>query len=240
METTNPVVKCAFKELVDPAKLVPHPQNPNHHPPKQIELFISILMYQGCRRPVTVSNRSGFVTKGHGLLESYLQAGWSQVPVDYQDYDSEEEELADIVADNQLARMAEMDNSKLQTVLEKLDSGAFNMELTGFDNVKLEKIFTGFGSKMNEPVFSGGEGAPEGDSSEPNLPPANEGADEHQPSHVRMVQLFLNESTQEEFMKIVEHFQSVLQTDNVTDTVMEVMRNAYVSHTEQQISEHEA
>lgn len=228
-----PTVRCAFIELVDPKTLVPHPLNPNQHPPKQLELFAAILSYSGCRRAVTVSNRSGHITKGHGQVLAYIQSGWTKIPVDFQEYESDEQELADVMADNQLARMSEMDNKQLQDNLVKLDTGAFNMELTGFDNIKLEKIFTGFGSKPNEPVFSGGEGAPVG-GEQSSMPTGEQEAPGEAASHVRMVQLFLNEETQAEFMEICDYFQKLVQTDNVTDTVLEVLRSAYRSHNEGQ------
>jgi hypothetical protein len=54
-------VYCAHDELVDISILVPNP-----HPQKQIELLAKIIRNQGWRTPITVSNRSGFVVRGHG------------------------------------------------------------------------------------------------------------------------------------------------------------------------------
>lgn len=230
-----PVVRCAHKKLMDPAKLSPHPMNPNTHSPKQIEMFIAILQFQGCRRPVTVSNRSGFVTKGHGQLMSYLEAGWKEVPVDYQDYDSDEEELADLVADNQLARMSEMNTGKLQEIGVQLDTGAFNMTLLGIEETKLEKLMTTV--RTPPPTLTGIDGTPlvgaPGEQGE-ELPEGAEGSIANssvpQASHVRMVQLFFTEETQQEFMFIIDYFQKELSIDNVTDCALEVLRSAYRAH----------
>ena len=59
-------IYCSYTELVDPTTLVQNPRNPNKHPQKQIELLAKIIKSQGWRAPITVSNRSGFIVRGHG------------------------------------------------------------------------------------------------------------------------------------------------------------------------------
>jgi len=61
-------VHCSHTELADVVKLIPNPRNPNKHPDKQIALLAKIIRHQGWRSPVVISNRSGFVVKGHGRL----------------------------------------------------------------------------------------------------------------------------------------------------------------------------
>jgi len=107
------VFKCAYKEIVDVTKLVPNPKNPNHHPQNQIEYLAKIIDFQGQRSPIVVSNRSGFIIKGHGRLLAMLRLGWKTVAVDYQDYSSEAEEYADLIADNKIAELAEHDDNMM-------------------------------------------------------------------------------------------------------------------------------
>lgn len=95
-------VFCAFDELVPIGKVVPNPGNPNTHPPKQVALLAAIIKGQGWRKPITVSKRSGFVVTGHGRLEAAQSMQASVVPVEYQEYASEAEEYADLMADNRL------------------------------------------------------------------------------------------------------------------------------------------
>lgn len=150
-------IQCAYDAIVDPQTLKPHPLNPNEHNAQQLDLFAEILKYQGWRRPITVSKFSGYITKGHGAVAAALLAGFTQVPVDYQDYDGEAQELADIVADNQLARMSQMNNVKLQDLIVKLDGDSLNLELTGFKMDRIEMIMNtvpGFGSRENSDDFS--------------------------------------------------------------------------------------
>lgn len=224
---TPPIVRCAYKELVAVDELVPHTMNPNKHPPKQIEMFIAILQYSGVRRPITVSTRSGMITKGHGQLEAYKAAGWKQVPVDYQDYEDEASELADLVADNQLAKLSEMQTGKLQEIGVTLDTGAFNMQLLGMEEKKLEQLMT---VAPSAPVLAGADGAPvvgAGDEAPAGMEGSVQSEVPASSAHVRMVQLFFTEDTQAEFMMIVEHFQKTTGIDNVTDTVLEILRAAY-------------
>ena len=106
-------VFCAFDELVPIGKVVPNPGNPNTHPPKQVALLAAIIKGQGWRKPITVSKRSGFVVTGHGRLEAAQSMQASVVPVEYQEYASEAEEYADLMADNRLAELSEMNTSAL-------------------------------------------------------------------------------------------------------------------------------
>ena len=68
-------IMCSYDNLVDPYELIENPKNPNRHPEKQIEILAKLIKSQGFRRPIVVSNRSGFVTVGHGrlLAAKYLE-----------------------------------------------------------------------------------------------------------------------------------------------------------------------
>jgi DNA modification methylase len=136
------VVECAHDLMVDTATLVPNPRNPNHHPQKQIELLAKIIKHTGWRNPIVVSNRSGFIVKGHARLEAAKLLKEDKVPVDYQDYENEAMEWADCIADNRIAELAEPSLPELKDLLQELDTGAFDMDLTGFDSKALEELMT--------------------------------------------------------------------------------------------------
>lgn len=145
-------VHCAHDEIVPVASVVPNPRNPNMHPERQIDLLARIIQAQGWRAPVTISNRSGFIVRGHGRYLAALRLGLLAVPVDFQDYASEAEEWADLIADNRIAELAEMDMARLKEDLLALDDGAFDMELTGFDATALEDLMTAFPAGPPAPV----------------------------------------------------------------------------------------
>lgn len=121
-------IKCAYKELVDVDKLKPNPKNNNKHPENQIKRLAKIIEFQGQRAPIIVSKRSGFIVKGHGRLEAIKKLGWEKCAVDYQDYETDEQEYADMIADNQIATWAEFD---VQMVLDELPTLDLNEDMLG-------------------------------------------------------------------------------------------------------------
>lgn len=148
-------VFCAHDAIVDVAKLVPNPKNPNQHPDSQIQLLGRIIRQTGWRQPITVSKRSGFIVKGHGRLAAALLEGMKEAPVDYQNYTSEAEEYADLVADNRIAELAETDNKLLADIFAEIDTGEIPMELTGYTEDEVEGLVTALSealhNDLNEP-----------------------------------------------------------------------------------------
>ena len=137
-------VHCAYDEMADITTLVPNPRNPTTHPKKQIELLAKIIKKQGWRAPITVSNRSGFVVRGHGRLLAAQLLGVSQVPVDRQDYATEAEEWADLIADNRIAELAEIDDDMLASLLAEINVGDFDTDLTGFSEKQIDNLLADF------------------------------------------------------------------------------------------------
>lgn len=148
-------VFCAHDAIVDVAKLIPNPKNPNQHPDSQIQLLGRIIRQTGWRQPITVSKRSGFIVKGHGRLAAALLEGVTEVPVDYQNYTSEAEEYADLVADNRIAELAETDNKLLADIFADIDTGEIPMELTGYTEDEVQNLVTALSealhNDLNEP-----------------------------------------------------------------------------------------
>lgn len=133
-------VYCKYDALVDPEKLVPNPNNPNKHPERQIELLSRIIRGQGWRAAITVSNRSGYIVRGHGRLQAAKILNVTQVPVEYQDYANEAEEHADMIADNKLAELAEIDKKMLKVLVADIKAADFDVSLTGIDSEELMKL----------------------------------------------------------------------------------------------------
>ena len=125
-------VYCAHDKVVPIAEIKPNPKNPNHHPEDQIKLLAKIIKTQGWRAPVTVSTLSGLVVRGHGRLMAAKQLGLDSVPVDFQHYSCYDAELADLLADNKIAELAEIDNKMLTEVFQDIDPDAIDMDITGY------------------------------------------------------------------------------------------------------------
>ena len=131
-------IHCSHTDLRDPTSLVEHPRNYNTHPAEQIRLLAKIIKHQGWRNPITVSKRSGFVVKGHGRLAAAMLLKTEKVPVDVQDYKDEASEVADMIADNRIAELAEADEDALKDLLVDDLFTDFDLELTGFDPKEID------------------------------------------------------------------------------------------------------
>jgi hypothetical protein len=125
-------IECTYGELIDIEKVEVHPCNENSHPERQIEALAKIIAKVGMRSPIVISKLSGKVVKGHGRLAALKLLGWNKVPVDYQNYESELEELNDRVADNEIARYAEFQMDVFTDNLEALNVEMATLDLVEF------------------------------------------------------------------------------------------------------------
>lgn len=133
-------VFCAYDEIIPTAKAIPNPQNPNKHPDKQINLLAEIIKQQGWRAPITISTRSGYIVRGHGRLMAAQLLGAESVPVDFQHYESDAAEKADMIADNRISEFSDLDDDILSELLEQINGTDFDIELSGFDMEEIHKF----------------------------------------------------------------------------------------------------
>lgn len=134
-------IRCRYDKLIPVSELqaMKFPNNPNKHSTEQITRLAQIMHYQGIRHPIVVSNLSSLITKGHGRLEAALTNGWTEFPIEFQDYEDRDQEYADIVADNAIARYAELDLKAIN--LEIPDLGPdLDIDLLGIKDFKIEPM----------------------------------------------------------------------------------------------------
>ena len=127
---TTPI-HCVYERIVPVGELRPHPKNPNRHPPEQLRMLAKIIQHQGWRGCIVVSNRSGFMVEGHARLEAALLLGLKEVPVDFQDFPSDADELAHLVADNTIAEFADVNDKQLKALIKALEEADIDLELAG-------------------------------------------------------------------------------------------------------------
>ena len=135
-------VHCSHTELVPIDDVKPNPRNPNTHPALQIQRLAKIISEQGWRAPITISKRSGLIVRGHGRLSAAMLLGLKKVPIDYQNYNTEAEEHADMLADNRIAELSEINEGMLKELLVEIDSEPIDMELSGFSNLEYHELIT--------------------------------------------------------------------------------------------------
>lgn len=128
--------------MVPVGDLKPNPRNPNQHNDDQLERLSKAIVQQGWRNPIVVSNQTGFIVAGHGRFKASQKLGLAQVPVSYQNFENEAQENAHMLADNRLGELAEMDNASLKDLLQELDTGEIDLELTGYKQNEIESLMT--------------------------------------------------------------------------------------------------
>lgn len=143
-------VFCAHDAIVPLKDLIPNPRNPNTHPPEQIKALGAIIRATGWRGPITVSTLSGMVVKGHGRMMAAELEDMTEVPVDYQNYASEAEELADLTADNRIAELAVIDNKLLADLFVDIDTGEIPFMLSGYTEEEYGEIVTALSEAIHD------------------------------------------------------------------------------------------
>lgn len=180
----NPEVKCSFDAMVPIDQLSEFPNNYNEHGDQQLELLGKIITEQGWRNPVVVSKRSNYVIRGHGRIDAARRIGLTEVPVDYQDYDSDVQEKLDLVADNQIAKLADPNHAVLSELLLELDANNVDMDLSGFDHNALVDYMLPVMPTDAESPYSNKTVAPIYEAKEAEAPPVNQMFDDIKVNHL--------------------------------------------------------
>jgi ParB-like chromosome segregation protein Spo0J len=139
-QTDTPAIHCKHTRLEPIENLREHPRNPNKHSDTQVALLAKNIRHLGWRHPILVSGLTGFIVAGHARLAAARVLNLAVVPIDVQPFDSETEELSYLIADNRLAELAEIQMGQIKDLLQELDDGATDMDLTGFDAGELERL----------------------------------------------------------------------------------------------------
>ena len=119
------------------------PANVRRHPDHNMEAIKRSLDYYGQRIPVVVNKATGYIEAGNARWEAAKALGWDMIAAVFIE-DDPSTALGYAIMDNQSAILAEWDYPALKDALEGLDTGDFDMDLTGFDNKALEILMTQF------------------------------------------------------------------------------------------------
>lgn len=84
------------------------------------------------------------IVKGHGRLMAAKYLGVKEVPVEYQNYSSEEEEMADLLFDNRIQELSEIDRKTLLNCFENYDTGNIPFELSGYTEEEYRDLASAF------------------------------------------------------------------------------------------------
>ena len=73
-------------------------------------------------------------------MEAARELGVSIVPVEYQDFATEDNELAVLVGDNRLAELSSLDLNGLQDIIDGFKASDFDTILAGFEPTDLDAL----------------------------------------------------------------------------------------------------
>lgn len=130
-------IHCSYDQMVNVEDLREHPKNNNKHTKEQLERLVKVIKANGFRRVITVSRNSGFMTAGHLRLLAAKELGMRQVPVNFQHYDNDDLEYADLTADNALQEWSELDLSAINSEIGNFDP-SFDIDLLGIKGFTLD------------------------------------------------------------------------------------------------------
>lgn len=206
-------VHCSYARLADVTSLIPNPRNPNKHSDKQVALLAKVIRHQGWRAPITISKRSGFIVTGHGRLAAALLLQVEQVPIDEQDFATEADEWAHLVADNRLAELADADRSIIADLLKDLDAeGEVDMDVTGFDMDALDELMAELSQLAD------------GGSNTTNGMPLNDKLDRFLNSGIAQLVLAFDKETFAEVVQTLETAKTHYTAETNSDAALEIFK----------------
>lgn len=131
-------IKCAYDEMVALERLVEmrDPKNRNQHPPEQIDELCEQFKFQGVRHPIIISKRSKVFAAGDGRFQAAEKLKMPAFPVNYQDFESEEQEYAFRIADNAIQGWSKLDLAGIHLDLPQL--APFEIERLAIPNFQFE------------------------------------------------------------------------------------------------------
>lgn len=129
------------RESVRVDELTPHPGNYRSHPQDQIDHIKQSLKEHGLYRSIVVAD-DNTILAGHGVAEAVRQLGWEYVDVSRVPVDPNSSQAMKLLAgDNELARIAEVDDRALTELLREVNRTAEDGLLgTGFDEMMLSNL----------------------------------------------------------------------------------------------------
>ena len=200
-------------EEVDIDLIKPYKNNPREIPMESVQKVMNSIREFGNNQPIVVDNDNVIVV-GHTRWKALKQLGKAKAFVVKKDF-PKGQAMAYRIMDNRSGEESKWSNKLLATELNILKDDNFDLQLTGFNLTELENLANdkelGFVQNSKDLKENFNVDFPDG----------------MEVTHVKMVQLFLNTETEKDFKLWCQELQTQLGTDNLTDTVYTVVKNAY-------------
>ena len=198
---------------IDINDIKPYKNNPREIPMESVQKVMNSIKEFGNNQPIVVDNENVIVV-GHTRWKALKQLGKTKAYIVKREF-SKNDAMAYRIMDNRSGEESKWENKLLAEELNMLKNEEFDLDFTGFNLTELENLSNdkdlNFIQDKNELKENFDVDYPE----------------ELQISHVKMVQLFLNTETEKNFKLWCIELQKNLGTDNLTDTVYKVIKDAH-------------
>ena len=126
--------------MVKTEELIPYDNNPRTHSDEQVAKLIKSIREFGFTNPILTDGDAGVIA-GHGRLLAAQQLGLETVPTIELKHLTPAQRKAYVIADNRLAEDAGWDMDLLRMELGDLRDIGFDLDMTGFDGMEVDKLF---------------------------------------------------------------------------------------------------
>ena len=117
------------------------PRNARSHNDRNLATIKKSLETYGQVKPV-VANHDGTILAGNGLYRAAKSLGWTEIAAVYVKFDADYAKGYSLI-DNKSSDLSAFDLPTLRDVLGDLDTGAFDLDATGFQRHEIEMLMTG-------------------------------------------------------------------------------------------------
>jgi ParB/RepB/Spo0J family partition protein len=192
-------------------EIIPYKNNPREIPMESVQKVMNSIKEFGNNQPIVV-DADNVIVVGHTRWKALKQLGKSKAFVIKRNF-SKNDAMAYRIMDNRSGEESKWENKLLAEELNMLKDENFDLDLTGFNLTELENL-----SNDKDLNFKANNKIEDFNIEYPA---------DMEVSHVKMIQLFLNTETEKDFRLWCSELQKDLNTDNLTDTVYQVIKNAY-------------
>lgn len=127
-------------ELIEISRVIPYARNPRRNENAIGKVAASIKEF-GFRQPIVVDEEMVIIA-GHTRLQAAIQLGLKKVPVHIATGLTQAQLKAYRLADNRTHEDSEWDDELLAIELGELEELGFDLDLTGFEAIELDKLLT--------------------------------------------------------------------------------------------------
>lgn len=145
----NGETKQAKYYMVPVAELIPYARNARTHSDEQVAQIAASIKEFGFLTPIVVA-KDNTILCGHGRYYAAQKLGLKEIPAVKEEYLTEAQRRAYILADNKLALNAGWDNAMLAVEISDLKDQAFDLDLLGFTGDELTSILDDTKDKEGE------------------------------------------------------------------------------------------